>query len=78
MMLPCFMEMDEGPKQLFCPLHHGVGLGTYHPDVEIYEFKTFVDHSLLKPDQKARVIEIWKTAAQVFQAQLEQLNHKKH
>jgi hypothetical protein len=57
-LFPGFFDMEDGSRQLFVPLAGGVGLGLYHPDDDIYEFKTFVDNSLLKENQKARIEEI--------------------
>lgn len=58
-LFPCYSAREDGCQQLFVPLHGGVGLGTYHPDTEICEFKTFVDNSLLGQDQCDEVNQIW-------------------
>lgn len=59
LMLPCYFPMPDGSQQLFCPLHGGIGLGNYHEEDEIHEFKTFVDNSLLREDQKQHIQEIY-------------------
>jgi hypothetical protein len=61
-LFPGFLDMEDGSKQLFVPLRGGVGLGIHHPDDDIYEFKTFVDDSLLKENQRKRIEEINTTA----------------
>jgi len=58
---PSYYPMEDGTKQLFCSVFGGVGLGKFHNDAdvgEIYEFKTFVDNSLLREDQKLQIQEI--------------------
>jgi len=58
MLIPCYNDMDDGTHQLFVPLSGGVGLGIYHKDTAIFEFKTFVDNSLLKESQRQDVVDI--------------------
>ncbi|MBC8045836.1 MAG: hypothetical protein H7Y00_03520 [Fimbriimonadaceae bacterium] len=57
-LIPCYVPREDGTQQLFTPLADGVALGNYHPGSEIYEFKTFVDFSLLREDQKKQGAEI--------------------
>ena len=54
-MIPAYFPMKDGTKQLFCSLNGGVGLGKYHDDGNILEFKTFVDNSLLSTEQKEQI-----------------------
>ena len=56
-LFPGFLDTEDGSKQMFVPLRGGVGLGLHHPTDDIYEFKTFVDDSLLKENQKKRIEE---------------------
>ncbi|MEY4876089.1 MAG: hypothetical protein RL708_1238 [Bacteroidota bacterium] len=58
-MIPSYFPMDDGTKQLFCSLNGGVGLGKYYEEESIHEFKTFVDNSLLRNDQKEQIQQIW-------------------
>jgi len=58
--LPCSDELEDGTKQVFSPLDGGVGLGIFHEADNIYEFKTFVDNSLLGDNQKKKITEIYR------------------
>ncbi len=69
-MLPCYYPMPDGRNQLFCPLHGGVGLGTYHEEGEIHEFKTFVDNSLLREEQKQQIQEIYMETMEELVAEM--------
>lgn len=61
-LFPSYYDMEDGRKQVFVPLTGGVGLGVYHPEDDIYEFKTFVDNSLLKENQIKRSGEMFMEA----------------
>ena len=69
-MLPCYFPMEEGKQQLFCSLLGGIGLGKYHEEGEIHEFKTFVDDSLLRKEQKEQVRQIWMQTMEEISAEL--------
>jgi hypothetical protein len=58
-LIACYYPREDGTQQLFTPLAGGVGLGNYHEESDICEFKTFVDHSLLGEDQKIQIMDIW-------------------
>ncbi len=58
-LLPCYFPREDGTQQLFTPLAGGVGLGNYHVESDICEFKTFVDNSLLRQDQRDEICSIW-------------------
>jgi hypothetical protein len=58
-LMACYYPREDGTQQLFTPLAGGVGLGNYHEESDICEFKTFVDHSLLGEDQKIQIMDIW-------------------
>lgn len=58
-MIPCTGD-NEGASQVFTPLFGGIGLGIYHEELDIFEFKTFVDNSLLKEEQLKKVYEIYE------------------
>ena len=58
-LLTAYFPRKDGTQQLFTPLVGGVGLGDYHKDADICEFKTFVDDSLLGQNQKEAIISIW-------------------
>jgi len=58
-LFPCYYPRKDGSLQLFTPLAGGLGLGNYHKDYEICEFKTFVDNSLLRKDQALEIFNIW-------------------
>ncbi len=60
-MIPCYYPKPDGSFQLFCPLDGGIGLGIFHEDLQVCEFKTFVDNSLLGEDQKQEVLDIYQT-----------------
>ena len=55
---PCYMAQDDNSEQLFTPLYGGLGLGIYHQHDDIFEFKTFVDDTLLKPEQLKQIGEV--------------------
>ena len=57
-MMPASITQENGSEQVFTPLNGGVGLGIYHEADDIYEFKTFVDNSLLKEEQFQKIAEI--------------------
>ena len=69
-MLPCDFPMPDGTQQLFCPLLGGIGLGKYYEEGEIHEFKTFVDNSLLREDQKQQIQEIFKQTLEDLMAEM--------
>ena len=69
-LLPCYSPRKDGTQQLFTPLTGGVGLGNYHPETDICEFKTFVDNSLLRKDQIEEVNEIWINTIQDLTAEI--------
>ena len=58
-LIPCYFPREDGTQQLFTPLAGGVGLGNYYEDLDICEFKTFVDNSLLGQNQIEAVFSIW-------------------
>lgn len=58
-MIPCYYPLPDGREQLFCPLTDGLGLGLFHNDLNMYEFKTYVDNSLLHEEQKQKMAELW-------------------
>ena len=58
-LLPCYSAREDGTQQLFTPLAGGVGLGNYHEEPDICEFKTFVDNSLLRKDKQETIFSIW-------------------
>ena len=72
-MLPCYYPMPDGTQQLFCPLVGGIGLGKFHEEGKIHEFKTFVDDSLLREDQKQQIREIWRVTMEEIMAELKRL-----
>ena len=59
LLLPCYYEREDGTQQLFTPLFGGLGLGNFHEETGICEFKTFVDDSLLRKDQIEEIVKIW-------------------
>lgn len=54
-MIPCYKTMPDGTKQLFCPLNGGLGLGYFHEELQVCEFKTFVDNGLLREEQHTEI-----------------------
>ena len=58
-LIPCYFPREDGTQQLFTPLAGGVGLGNYYEDLDICEFKTFVDNSLLGKNQQEAIFSIW-------------------
>jgi hypothetical protein len=76
-MLPCYFPMPDGTQQLFCPLTGGIGLGRVYEEGEIHEFKTFVDDSLLREDQKQQIREIWRETTEQLMAELKRRLLKK-
>lgn len=58
-LIPCYFPREDGTQQLFTPLAGGVGLGNYYEDLDICEFKTFVDNSLLGKNQLEAIFSIW-------------------
>jgi len=70
LMLPCYFPMADGTNQLFCPLAGGIGLGRYYEEGNIHEFKTFVDNSLLREDQKQQIQEIFKETINELMAEM--------
>jgi hypothetical protein len=69
-MLPSYFPMEDGTQQLFCSLLGGIGLGKYHEEGEIHEFKTFVDDSLLREEQKEQVRQIWMDTIEQLTAEI--------
>lgn len=67
---PYVEELENGKLQLFIPLDDGIGLGTLHEDEDIFEFKTFVDNSLLKEDQKNKISDIYTQLMEGLLAEL--------
>jgi hypothetical protein len=67
--LPYRMPRKNGPSQLFLPVEGGIGLGNY-PETNICEFKTFVDNSLLHPDQLADIQKIYRVTAKQVRAEI--------
>lgn len=57
-----YYPMPDGTNQLFCPINGGVGLGYYHEESGVLQFKTFVDDSLLRENQKRDLARIWRGA----------------
>jgi len=57
--IPCYDIKPDGTKQLFCPLDGGLGLGYFHEDLQVCEFKTFVDNSLLREEQLKEIHDIY-------------------
>jgi hypothetical protein len=70
-LVPCYSPRKDGTQQLFVPVYGGVGLGNYHPDTQICEFKTFVDNSLLKQDQLEEINEIWTDTLNELMAEMQ-------
>ena len=70
-LIPCYLPREDGTLQLFVPLNGGVGLGNYHKETDIWEFKTFVDDSLLGQDQKDAVMEIWTNTITELTAEIQ-------
>ena len=59
LLIQCYYPREDGTQQLFTPVMGGVGLGNYHVESDICEFKTFVDNSLLGQNQKDQISAIW-------------------
>ncbi|MDQ6902232.1 MAG: hypothetical protein M3139_04355 [Bacteroidota bacterium] len=76
-LLPCYFARENGTQQLFTPLAGGVGLGDYHEDANICEFKTFVDNSLLRQDQKDQIDTIWADTITELTAEMNRRIDKK-
>jgi hypothetical protein len=76
-LLPCYSPRKDGTMQLFTPLSGGVGLGNYHEESDICEFKTFVDNSLLHQDQKDEIVNIWTETANELMAEIQRRLNKK-
>lgn len=70
-LLPCYWPRKDGTLQLFTPLAGGLGLGNYHMESGICEFKTFVDDSLLGQDQKDEIIRIWTETVNELMAEMQ-------
>jgi hypothetical protein len=75
--IPCYYPREDGTYQLFVPLAGGVGLGDYHLESNIYEFKTFVDNSLLGQNQKDQINEIWNQTITELTAEINRRLNKK-
>lgn len=76
-LLPCYFPREDGTQQLFTPLAGGVGLGNYHVESDICEFKTFVDNSLLRQDQKDEIFNIWTSTLNELMAEINRRFNKK-
>ena len=68
--IPCYSQRSDGSAQLFIPLRGGVGLGNYHIQSDIWEFKTFVDYSLLGDNQKREIQNIWTETLKALTAEM--------
>lgn len=75
--LPCYFTREDGTQQLFTPLAGGVGLGNYHEEDDICEFKTFVDDSLLREDQKEEIRNIWTETLNELTAEMKRRLNKR-
>lgn len=75
--LPCYFPRKDGTQQLFTPLIGGVGLGNYYEDSDIYEFKTFVDNSLLGQNQIKDIYSIWTDTLNELTAEMNRRINKK-
>jgi hypothetical protein len=69
-LLPCYSPREDGTQQLFTPILGGVGLGNYHLEGDICEFKTFVDNSLLGQNQIDEIAEIWTSTLNELMAEI--------
>jgi hypothetical protein len=58
-LFPCNSPRKDGSQQLFTPLREGIALGNYHEECDICEYKTFVDNSLLRQNQKENIRKIY-------------------
>ena len=76
-LIPCYSPRENGTQQLFVPVNGGVGLGNYHLDTGICEFKTFVDNSLLGQDQRDEITQIWTETANEFLVEMQRRMDKK-
>jgi hypothetical protein len=76
-LLPCYFPRKDGTQQLFTPLAGGVGLGNYHVETDICEFKTFVDNSLLRQDQKDEISRIWTHTLNELMTEIKRRLNKK-
>ncbi len=76
-LLPCYFPREDGSQQLFTPLTGGVGLGNYHAESNICEFKTFVDNSLLGQNQKEEICNIWTETLKELTAEIHRRMNKK-
>jgi len=76
-LLPCYFPRKDGTLQLFTPLAGGVGLGNYHIESDICEFKTFVDDSLLGQNQKDEIVNIWTETMNELIAEMQRRIDKK-
>jgi hypothetical protein len=63
-LLPCYYPQDDGSLQLFSPVHGGLGLGYFHADTMICEFKTFVSYDMLRIDQIIDISRIYQATLQ--------------
>lgn len=72
-MIPHAQENEGEQPRVFTRLDSGagLGLGIYHDEDDIYEFKTFVDESLLTQNQKNKMAEILIKHAERFNKELE-------
>ena len=76
-LLACYYPREDGTQQLFTPLAGGVGLGNYHEEPDICEFKTFVDDSLLGENQKIQIMNIWTETLKDLTAEITRRIRKK-
>lgn len=70
-LFPCYFQREDGTLQLFTPLAGGVGLGNYHKESDICEFKTFVDDSMLGQNQKEEIMNIWNETLKDLMAEMQ-------
>lgn len=77
LIIPCYFPREDGTQQLFTPLLGGLGLGNYHEETDICEYKTFVDNSLLRPDQLEEVNNIWLETLNELTAEINRRLNKK-
>ena len=70
-LLTAYFPRKDGTQQLFTPLVGGVGLGDYHKDADICEFKTFVDNSLLGQNQQQAILSIWTDTLKEMTAEMQ-------
>lgn len=65
-------EIIDGKQDANVQIKHGMGLGSYHPEIDFVEMRTFINNNMLKGDQVEMSYEVEKK----YNLDIERPKHK--